>query len=136
MAGQPCRHSCVARLDQRVFDECSAGFVSIVDAEFTLRDDLYIEVRENALDLTQLAGITCWPGQFSSAAAKTHPPAEASASSCALMIVSIPIFARPSIVESSSSLNACPSAVPWISTNRPASFMTTFISVSACESSS
>ena len=65
----------------------------------------------------------------------TRSPQRDSAASCAEMISAMPRHARSSIAASSSGLNAWPSAVPCTSIKCPASFMTTFMSVSASESS-
>ena len=62
-----------------------------------------------------------------------HDPARAAR--CISTSDSMPRRASSSIASSSARWNAWPSAVPWISMNPPASFMTTFMSVSASESS-
>ena len=54
---------------------------------------------------------------------------------CSSISEAMPRAASASIASSSVRRNAWPSAVPWISMNPPASFITTFMSVSASESS-
>ena len=59
----------------------------------------------------------------------------ASTAACASRIRPIPAVARSSNSSSSARLNGAPSAVPWTSTKPPADVITTFMSVSARESS-
>ena len=54
---------------------------------------------------------------------------------CACASSPMPLAARASMASSSSRRKAWPSAVPCTSTNWPASFITTFMSVSQSESS-
>ena len=68
-----------------------------------------------------------------SAVRRTHDSARTAR--CSSMRDVMPRRASSSIASSSSRRNAWPSAVPWISMNPPASFITTFMSVSASESS-
>ncbi len=67
---------------------------------------------------------------------KAQAPGDSSACNCSAHNCPIPAAARSSSPSSSSRLSACPSAVPCTSMKPPPEFMTTFMSVSACESSS
>jgi len=81
---------------------------------------------ELSRQLAHLAGIARGEDEFHELA---------SASRCSVCKAVAPCLARSSIFSSSSWRKAWPSAVPCTSMYAPASFMTTFMSVSACESS-
>ena len=64
-----------------------------------------------------------------------HSRGASAAARCACASCSIPPAARSSSSSSSSRVNGSRSAVAWTSTSRPSAVITTFMSVSACESS-
>src|SRR5213078_4467577 len=104
-----------------------AGLGHGSDAERALRDERQRQRREQRRQLAQLALV----------AAGENDARHGSSSACACSANSspMPCAARFSSASSSWRRNAWPSAVPWISTNAPPLFMTTFMSVSAWESS-
>ena len=123
----------VLRLEQRIFCKGHAGLVGVADAKLGLRDDVDTQPFEQAGDLPDLARVARCHNDLLGTPA--HDCAALIASFWASMIAPIPALARSSIAVSSSPVNAWPSAVPCTSMKCPASFMTTFISVSASESS-
>ena len=83
--------------------------------------------------LGQLAGI---PGRHDDPGLARRPRHRPSASSCRRVSSAQPATPRSSSRSSSSRPNGSRSAVPWISTKPPSPVQTTFMSVSAAESSS
>src|SRR5690606_13312881 len=126
--GQPRLPGGVTGLRDRVLDEGGRGLLGRADAERVLRHELDAAARDERLKLCELVPV----------AAREHPAphhAHGSTSACASSSRSIPLAASSSCRSSSARWNAWPSAVPWISTKPPTSFITTFMSVSASPSS-
>jgi len=117
----------VVRLDERVLEEGGAGLGGGTDAELRLRHELHGERREERRKLAQLPGV--------GAGEDGARHGESSASLCRAKSSAMPLAARFSSASSSWRRKAWPSAVPWTSMNAPPLFITTFMSVSACESS-
>ena len=119
-------------LDEGVLDEGGAGLLgsrSITDLRQT--DDL--DVSPGRLEGTPQFD------QFLGIVGRQHNPAHSvtpRASDCAALSEAQPPAARSSRSLRRPRLKGAPSAVPWISTKSPSPLMTTFMSVSARESSS
>src|SRR4029077_4764914 len=124
---QVCVARGVARLQQRILEEGRAGLGGGPDAEFRLGNQLHREWREQVCKLAQLPRVGAGENRACHGAS--------SAWLCSAKSSAIPAAARLSSASSSWRLKAWPSAVPWISMNAPPLFITTFMSVSACESS-
>src|SRR5262249_12682443 len=125
---QGCRARRVPGLEERVLEERGAGLLRGADAELALGDQLEVQRREQRGELAQLARV----------ATREDDAAHGALSAWAWSVnsVAMPSAARLRSASSSWRRKACPSAVPWISTNAPPLFMPTFMSVSAWESSS
>src|SRR5580698_4810318 len=118
------------RLEQRILEKGSAGFLRGLDSEGGLRDDLDVAGAEQCRELPHLAGIATGENGLHG-----PQPRAARACDCSAKIFVSPWVARSSRASSSCRRKAWPSAVPWTSTKAPPLFLPTFISVSACESS-
>ena len=114
------------RLDQRVFDKGAACFGRLLKVEIGLRQDLQTQRRKQCLHFGQLAAV---------ASGKYELLQVSKAAVCAAHKSLMPASASANMASSSSRRKAWPSAVPWTSMNPPASFITTFMSVSAVLSS-
>src|SRR5438270_12692586 len=117
----------MARLEERVGEGGFAGVRHGGDAEPGRGDQGGGRRREEGGQLAPLPRV---------AAREHHPPhGRSSVCACSVSSAPMPCAARLSSASSSWRRNAWPSAVPWISTNAPPLFITTFMSVSAWESS-
>ena len=121
----------VPRFQQRVLDERGFRFGRSADAELGLGGHAESEARlgKQRAELDDLAAIA---GREHPMRRRRHRPRTAA---CAASSCSTPTAARSSSTSSSLRMNAWPSAVPCTSMKPFASFMTTFMSVSASESS-
>ena len=142
--GQPGRGARRARLDEGVLDEGQSGLFRGLDAEGILRDEAQPGRRQDRSQLRELSliraceddvhvRISSGAGRATGDGRRALQPARAAR--CISTRDAMPRCARSSIASSSARRNAWPSAVPWTSMNPPASFITTFMSVSASESS-
>src|SRR5882757_7185593 len=116
----------MVRLEQRVVLEGVAGLRDPVDAEVGLEHQLEATRRQERRELALLARV---------GGGQDDPHGGASACDCSEHSSPMPVTARFSSASSSWRRNAWPSAVPCTSMKAPPLFITTFMSVSASESS-
>src|SRR6185437_4171141 len=123
------------RLDPGVFDKSRAGFLRLVEVKLAGRDDVEVEGLQQLAEFGELAGVVRGDHQPVTGMETQGFAHGASAARCNSL--SRPMPAAASIINwsSSSRVNGVCSAVPWISTKRPAPVMTKLASVSASESS-
>src|SRR5260221_6505718 len=145
---QPRAAARVARLGERVLDEGAVRFFGIAHPEARLRNDLHSERREQRFELAELPGIgggehesfhACiLTGEASDPTTQIRSPRNQespSAAFCLAMSSAIPRFASASSASNCAAEKGAPSAVPCTSTKPPEPVITTFMSVSHCESS-
>src|SRR5271154_2897304 len=122
----------MARLEQRILCEGRAGLLDGLDAKRRLQQQLYAIASQQRSELALFAGVGAGQHDLH----RLEPWAQGlSASRCSPHSSSHPVAARFSNASSSWRWNGWPSAVPCTSMNAPAAFITTFMSVSASESS-
>src|SRR5205823_10665344 len=118
----------MTRFGNGILDECRVRLVAFRNPQLALRDHIDAERREQPPELPQFACVTRCEDQ-------TVDHSSASTFFCAAINSRAPF--SPSVTSASicEREKGMPSAVPWISTNRPEPVMTRFMSVSQPESS-